>query len=210
MLIIGGSSEYLDIADKVFMMEDYVLKDITLDIADNQNEYMPASALKVEKLPRWVQERFMRTGPMGTYVKGGAGNRIREHLAVAEKSIVVGSYSFDVSKIETLISRPQLVAIAFIIRAVLNNNAASCFNLYEQVCDVYAKVQREGFESIYTNMFLITPEMDLPCLQDVLFAISRLRHIETVRGNEDDEDDGEAEDMTQFTQFNVELLSERS
>ena len=75
---------------------------------------------------------------------------------------------------------------------------------------MYAKVQREGFESIYTNMFLITPEMDLPCLQDVLFAISRLRHIETVRGNEDDEDDGEAEDMTQFTQFNVELLSERS
>ena len=184
ILIIGGSSEYLDIADHIYLMTDYRIANITLRAGNTVKEQNADNMLNTEA-PHWIQRRYVYHGTMGTYIRDDVTQRIRENLEICGKEILIGNYKFESAKIDTIITKAQLTTAALLIRAVLTSQSP-CFDIYEEMIKIYIKLFREGFDFIGTDKFVIEPDMELPNMQDVLFALSRIRGPEVMESEEED------------------------
>lgn len=203
MLIIGGSSEYLDIADDIYLMTNYRIANITVKAKNIAKEKNIDNLLKGSK-PHWIQKRYIYHGAMGTYIKDMNTQRIRENLEISGKTIIVGNYKFKTEKIDTISTKAQLTAIAFLIRAVLINHTP-CVDIYEQMNQIYVRISREGFGFLYTSKFPLESDMELPNIQDVLFALSRIQQGEWITEMSDD-DIAEAKAREKNKVFQVVLL----
>lgn len=173
VLVIGGSSEYLDIADYVYIMEDYFIKNITSMVRENlQNCISDSSGCD---LTRYRLKRYLKVEAMCTYIYDSENRRFREELAIRKRKIIIGNFSFDVSKLSTILSEGQVAAIAFIIRLIVTEVQAGTVDICEKVDEIYERIVENGLSFVYTNKFEFWPELELPNKLDVMFAISRLR-----------------------------------
>jgi predicted ABC-class ATPase len=206
IMIIGGSSEYLDITDNVYMMTEYVLNNITARVNNEKRSDYQLKQTYNLMTPSWIQKRYLFVGPKAVFAKDNVTGRIREYLEVKGTLAFLGNYQFDVTKIETITSKHQLVAITFILRRLLNKNASSCFNVFEKITDVYSEIIKNGLDSIYTNQFIIDPDMELPTIQDALFTLSRITEILVNTDEENGEDDEKPVDLDD--DYKIKLLDE--
>jgi predicted ABC-class ATPase len=174
ILIIGGTSEYLDLADNVYMMNDYRLYNYNDKIAlfrQNAYEYY---YINDKDTVRWRQDRIVKSDTLTSFRKDTESNRIHEYINIDKFNVQVGSNMVDVSRLDTLISQQQVTTIAFVIRKLANMKKDPTFNLYKAVVEIYEMVSKEGLDSIYSNSFDVEPDLELPTLHDILFAFSRM------------------------------------
>lgn len=180
ILIIGGTSEYLDLADNVYMMKDYCLynynKEIEL-VRQNSYEYYNT---KDEDKVKWKLDRIIKSDTLTSFRKDTESNRIHEYICINEHNLQVGNNIVDVSRLDTLISHQQKTTIAFITRHLANMKKESTFNLYKTVEEIYIMLFTKGLDNIYSNSFDVGPDMELPTLHDILFTLSRMNLPEYV------------------------------
>lgn len=174
ILIIGGSGEYLDLADNVFIMKDYHIynynKEINITRQNNFNFYTVNDEFPV----KWKQERIILKEEMSVFKRDDEAGKIREYLFVTDEEIHLGIYKADVSRLNTIISKQQMTAIAFIIRTLFNNQKSEKCCLYTEIEKIYNDILINGFKDIYSNKFGIDFNMELPAMHDILFTISRM------------------------------------
>ena len=177
VLIIGGSSEYLDLADNVYIMEEYRIHNYNRQVSETKQNNADFFTVHDTKSIQWSLDRTILKESMTTFKKDETDGRTREFVLVTEDEIFVGVNKANIARIDTVISAQQMTAIAFIIRYLFNRQKDLKCRLYEEIKNIYDKITTDGFDMIYSSSFGIDFNMELPTLHDILFTVSRMSQI---------------------------------
>ena len=172
VLVIGGSGEYLSVADKVYLMEDYRIHDVT-EGAKWLGETIEKS--QPETLADWTQSRILSSEGFTSFVPETG----MERLAITDVGIIyVGEEAIDLRMLSEIITQAQRNAVGFLIRYLEVSLNESKFDVGEKLEALYRRMETEGFDCIFSNYFTECERfMDLPRKEDVLAAVNRMRKV---------------------------------
>ena len=173
ILVIGGSGEYLSVADKVYLMEDYVIS----DVSKKARELCVKNGVNAENPPIcvWNQTRKLYSDGFSSYPNGGS----RERLEVSDMGfIIIGEEAVDVRGIHDIASRAQLDAMGFMLRYLMITNSESLINIRKRVDELYEVIEREGLDFVYSTFFTTSRRfLQLPRKSELYAVISRMRNL---------------------------------
>ena len=181
ILVIGGSGEYLAVADKIYMMEDYRIFDVTEKSKNVCRSYgvtpeLPSSA-------DWSQSRKLLSCRFTSY-PGGIGS---ERLEVSEMGfVIIGDEMIDVRGLHDVVSSRQLDSLGFMLRLIEISNNDSVIDIRRKIDELYSKIESEGLDCIYSTYFTTCERfLDMPRKQELLALIARMRKTEYISGVDD-------------------------
>lgn len=174
ILVIGGSSEYLGVADKIFMMNDFCMSDQT-KLAGELGKSMGSVQDRPEPVD-WSFRRILQTNEFTTYPEESK----TERLGVSDMGFIFfGDERIDVRMLHHVVSSQQLDAIGFILRKIANSSTESTIDIEEKVCCLYEQIKEEGLECVFSNFFADCGRfLDLPRKFEVLAVLYRMRLVE--------------------------------
>jgi len=175
VVVVGGVGDYLDVADRVLLLEDYEPHDAT------------ARA-------REVRERFPPRTPAGTTgeVRPPKGRRVRASSIDLRRgkretargrglhTVELGRERVDLSYLEQLAEAGQTEAIARMIGALASDGASR--GVEEVVRTALDAVSRDGLDAL-GNFRGHPGELSLPRPQEVAAAINRIRSLRVSTGS---------------------------
>lgn len=172
VLVIGGSGEYLSVADRVYLMEDYLIHNVT-EGAKQLGE--PMQKLQQELPADWKQNRILRKEGFSSFVPETG----TERLTVTDVGIIyVGEEAIDLRMLSGLITQAQRNAVGFLIRYLEVSLNDAKFDVGTKLEALYRRMETEGFDCIFSNYFTDCERfMDLPRKEDVLAAVNRMRKV---------------------------------
>jgi predicted ABC-class ATPase len=176
ILVLGGSGDYFDVADHVIMMDHYSPYDVTAEAKAIARSY----ALERK---REGGAAFGEVTPRYPLAKGFDAHKGRKEKADALglETIQLGTNRIDLAALEQLVDPSQTRAIAQILR-VLGDKADGNKSLRELIDEVFADLERHGFDAISPFRRGHHPgDLALPRKFEVAGAINRLRSLQ-VRG----------------------------
>lgn len=177
ILVIGGSGEYLCVADKIYMMEDYLIHDVT-----EKSKSICADHGVTAILPPpadWEQSRALYSDRFTSY-PAGCGS---EKLAVSDMGfILIGDEQIDVRGLHDIVSSRQLDTLGFLLRYLMVSNKENKIDLPRRIDELYEKMEEEGVDVLYSAFFTTTERfLDLPRKQELFALINRMRKIRLVK-----------------------------
>lgn len=169
ILVIGGSGEYLSVADRVYLMEDFCIRNVTgrakeLCGEKNGEEIKPAC---------WEQIRKLRMEGFTTYPEGSGSER----LEVTDTGfLMIGDEAVDLRGLHSLISQQQAAALGFMLRSLENGNKEPLIDLEKAVSRLYGKIEKEGLDVVFSGYFTGCGRfLELPGKQALFAVIDRMR-----------------------------------
>ena len=178
ILVIGGSGEYLSVADKIYMMEDYLIHDVTEKSKDICSSYnitavLPSSA-------NWQQCRTLYSDRFSSYPEGSG----TEKLEVSDMGfVIIGDEKIDVRGLHDIVSPRQLDTLGFMLRYLEVSNNDRKIDIERKINDLYARIDEEGIDFLYSSFFTTCERfLDLPREQELMALINRMRKINMVKG----------------------------
>jgi predicted ABC-class ATPase len=168
VVVVGGVGDYLDVADRVILLEDYVPSDATT----RAGEVIGKFPLRAPLTPREMhppRERVIHASSID--LRRGKRETARSRGLHA---IELGRERVDLSYLEQLAEGGQTEAVARIIGEFVA--AGEAREVRELVREVLASVSKDGLDSL--GSFEGHPgEMSLPRAQEVAAAINRVRSL---------------------------------
>nr|MDK8533379.1 ABC-ATPase domain-containing protein [Gleimia europaea] len=169
ILVMGGSGDYLDVADLVLMMDSYVAHDVTQK-AREVVAAQPRERMDVEDFPA-VKQRVML--PLKAH--GGKAKTKAKGL----DSISLDRQDIDVSNVEQIVDGGQTEAIAWAIRALTDGERATAFDGETTLADALRAldeiIEQHGLDGLggpEKSAFMVRPRM-----VDLAAALNRYRSI---------------------------------
>lgn len=169
ILVMGGSGDYLDVADLVLMMDSYVAHDVTQK-AREVVEAQPRERMDVEDFPAVKQHVML---PLKAH--GGKAKTKSKGL----DSISLDRQDIDVSNVEQIVDGGQTEAIAWAIRALTDGERATAFDgettLAQALEALDAIIEQHGLDGLggpEKSAFMVRPRM-----VDLAAALNRYRSI---------------------------------
>jgi hypothetical protein len=183
ILVIGGSSEYLSVADRVYMMDNFMLFDVT----DKAKTLCMNLHNKSEiELTSWEHKRTLQSEGFSPYPK----NSGTERLEVSELGFIkIGDETINITMLHDIVTNEQINALAFIVRKLeiskskdYINRGTPCVSLEKNIEDLYMEIENNGIDIVYSNFFTGCDRfLDLPRKQEVLSVINRMRKISFIK-----------------------------
>lgn len=180
ILVIGGSGEYLAVADRVWRMDEYRIADVTAQAKAICRDTRVGSSLEALPSPAdWTQSRRLCAEGFTSYPAG----RGSELLAISDMGfILMGDERVDVRGLHDIVSPRQLTALGFILRHLAVTNRDAVIDLDARVDALYARVEAEGPDFLYSPYFTTCDRfLDLPRKQELYALIHRLRGVRYLR-----------------------------
>lgn len=180
ILVIGGSGEYLSVADKIYMMEDYLIHDVT----DRSKGICEVHGVTAE-LPlnaNWKQHRILYSDNFSSYPEGSG----TEKLEVSDMGfVIIGDERIDVRGLHDIISHRQLDTLGFMLRHLEVSNNDRRIDAEKKINELYARIDEEGMDFLYSSYFTTCGRfLDLPRKQELMALINRMRKIDMVKGGD--------------------------
>ena len=179
ILVIGGSGEYLSVADKIYMMEDYLIHDVTdksknICSSYNVTSVFPSSA-------NWQQFRTLYSDRFSSYPEGSG----TEKLEVSDMGfVIIGDEKIDVRGLHDIVSPRQLDTLGFMLRYLEVSNNDRKIDIEKKINDLYARIDEEGIDFLYSSFFTTCERfLDLPRKQELMALVNRMRKMNMVRGS---------------------------
>ncbi|MCR5783350.1 MAG: ABC-ATPase domain-containing protein [Clostridia bacterium] len=173
ILVIGGSGEYLSVADKVYIMEDYMIRDVT----ELSKKICGERNVTVDLPPQadWEQRRTLYSDRFSSYPEGCG----TEKLEVSDMGfIIIGDERIDVRGLHDIVSQRQLDALGFMLRYLEVSNVDRKIDIRKKIDDMYARIEEEGTDFLYSSFFTTCERfLDLPRKNELLAVINRMRLI---------------------------------
>jgi len=197
ILVIGGSGEYLSVADRVYLMDAFVIHDAT------DRAKAIASAPADQPPPaEWSVRRGMRSGNFTSYPTGAG----RERLEVSDTGfIIIGDERIDVRALHDIATPAQVDTLAFMLRYLMRGTEDSMTELEElafamrglerkrtdnaigiegKIRALYAQIENNGLDMVDTGFFTgMNRFLELPRACELRAAIFRMRRVEWSPGN---------------------------
>ncbi len=178
ILVIGGSGEYLSVADKIYMMEDYLIHDVTEKSKNICNSYNVTTALPASA--NWEQCRTLYSDRFSSYPEGSG----TEKLEVSDMGfVIIGDEKIDVRGLHDIVSPRQLDTLGFMLRYLEVSNNDRKIDIERKINDMYARIDKEGIDFLYSSFFTTCERfLDLPRKQELMALVNRMRKINMVKG----------------------------
>ncbi|MBR6807026.1 MAG: ABC-ATPase domain-containing protein [Clostridia bacterium] len=180
ILVIGGSGEYLSVADKVYMMEDYRVTDVTAKAKGICASY----GVFGEAVPgaNWNQKRILCSEHFSSYPHGSGS----EKLTVSDLGfILIGDEVIDVRGLHDIVTPRQLDTLGFMLRYLEVTNKESLIDIEKKIDEMYLKIEKEGLDFLYSAFFTTCERfLDLPRKAEIMAVINRMRMIKIIRKEE--------------------------
>lgn len=181
ILVIGGSGEYLGVADKVYRMEEYRIADVTEEARQIYNQRNAGRKAGEEDADAdvsradWKQHRLLYSDGFTSYPQGSGS----EKLQVSDMGfILIGDEKIDVRGLHDIVSSAQLDTLGFMLRYLEIKNTDGQVALGKMVDELYERIEREGLDFLYSSYFTTCRRfLDLPRKQELLALINRMRGI---------------------------------
>lgn len=177
ILVIGGSGEYLSVSDRVYMMEDYLIHDVT----DRSKGICAAHGVLPDPVPAadWTQNRTLYSEGFTSYPEGSG----TERLEVSEMGfIIIGDERIDVRGLHNIVSHRQLDTLGFMLRYLEITNSAVRIDVGRKIDEMYARIDEEGLDFLYSSFFTTCERfLDLPRRQELSALISRMRRVSVMK-----------------------------
>ena len=176
ILVIGGSGEYLGVADRVYRMDDFRIADATDEAAAVWEETMgkPAAGTVPEtEEALWRQNRILTGEHFSSYPERSG----TERLLVDDLGVIrIGEETIDIRDIGGLQTKGQRSAAALILRTLMIRRKTENVQLQEELEALYRQMEMEGVETVFSNFFIDCDRfLDLPRLRDVKAVVYRMR-----------------------------------
>jgi predicted ABC-class ATPase len=167
LLVVGGSGDYLDVADHVILMEDYLPREVGDEARAVATDRPTGRSIGEPAHPLRVTAR--RPLPSSFDPRRGRREKIK---ARGLRELVFGDDVIDLTPLEQLVDDSQARAIGVLLKriAALSRNRLP---LREAVERQIEEVLLEGLGSIDPS-----PELALPRVFELAAAINRLRGLE--------------------------------
>ena len=191
ILVIGGSGEYLTVADDVFMMSDFEMSDATCK-AKSFVQSVNAPDLHTD----WDNSRIL-SETFSAYPNGAT----REVLSVSDTGfIIIGDERIDIRDLHDITTEYQVNALAFMLRYLSKSEESTdsleamalamrglspkvgsseqTVDIVSKVQELYAEVEKSNLNLVDTGFFSTMHRfMDMPRPFELLAAINRMRHV---------------------------------
>jgi predicted ABC-class ATPase len=168
VVVVGGVGDYLDVADRVILLEDYAPSDATPRSREVTKRF-PLRAPLTERAARPPRERAIDTSSIN--LRRGKRQTARGR---GLHTIELGRERVDLSYLEQLAEAGQTEAVARIIREWAT--AGEVRRVGELVREALASVSEKGLDSL-GNYRGHPGEMSLPRAQEVAAATNRVRPL---------------------------------
>lgn len=193
ILVIGGSSEYLQAADRIYMMKDYRICQVT----DAAKQLQAGYVVRMEEPELEAADFTNRDEIDANYLSTRPEGSATEVLRVSDLGfLILGQEQIDIRMLHDIASLPQLNAIAFLVRRLIGQlNPLDRFQKFtldreteaqnippkwicreKEVERLLEEAEQEGLESVYSPFFTeCTRWMDLPRKYEILAVLSRMK-----------------------------------
>lgn len=170
ILVIGGSGEYLAVADRVYMMDEYRICDVTGRAKEISSHITPQNIDAVDI----SQPRTLSASGFSSYPDG----KTSERLEVSDLGfIIIGDEKIDVRGLHDIVAPRQLDALGFMLRELMITQNGATVDIRARVDELYDKIEREGLDTVYSSYFTTCERfLDLPRKYELYAVISRMRH----------------------------------
>jgi len=170
LIVMGGSGDYLDVADQVLIMDSYRLVDATAQarqVCDSQprvDTSLPDFPLPAQRLPQRPEAK--RRGPSRT-------------RALGTQRLVLDRHEVDVTDVSGLVDEGQALAVAWALRTLLERHFDGRTSLPQALAQVAKRLDDVGLDALGEAhpAFLVRPR-----LVDVGAAVNRLRSLQVNPG----------------------------
>ena len=168
VVVVGGVGDYLDVADRVILLEDYAPSDATARARDVTLTFPPRAPLEDREV-RPPKDRRLRASSVSL----GRGGRERAR-GRGMQAIELGRERLDLSSLEQLAEAGQTEAIARLVGRFVA--AGEVRGMRELADESLASLSGAGLDSL--GGFGGHPgEMSLPRAQEVAATINRIRSL---------------------------------
>lgn len=173
ILVVGGSCEFIPLANQVYMMNNYMMGNCTNEAKKISSEYVDIAKEK-EKKAEWRFDRILNCMEFSSF----SHDNNSEILDIFEMNYLkIGKHSIDLRMVSEISTYEQLCGIGVIIRQMMKMNNTSKANLVDLIEDVYEKIDREGLDSVYSTTFLMHRWLELPRKSEIWAAINRATNL---------------------------------
>lgn len=170
LIVMGGSGDYLDVADQVLIMDSYRLVDATAQarqVCASQprvDTSLPDFPLPAQRLPQRPEAK--RRGPSRT-------------RALGTQRLVLDRHEVDVADVSGLVDEGQALAVAWALRALLERHFDGRTSLPQALAQVAKRLDDVGLDALGEAhpAFLVRPR-----LVDMGAAVNRLRSLQVNPG----------------------------
>lgn len=180
VLVIGGSGEYLSLADRVYIMEGYEPKDVT----EHSKELAKGktSDEKASEPADWSQRKIYLSEGFDSHPNGLGKERLQ---AIDLGILMIGAEDVDLRSLHDIVNPRQLHALGFILRAAMAKNFVNMFtnpkdpiDLPALIDEIYDGIASEGLDSVFSTSFPgMSRFLDLPRKSEVLLVTARMRSL---------------------------------
>jgi predicted ABC-class ATPase len=167
VLVVGGSGDYLEEADTVIMMEDFLPRDATEDARRVARDHPTGRARTSPTHPLGVSPRV----PLPESFDPRRGHRERVKTR-GLRELDYGEEVIDLSALEQLVDDSQARAIGAMLKG-MRALARPSLPLRELLSDLFADVEKDGLYALEPS-----PELALPRPFEVAAAVNRLRGLQ--------------------------------
>lgn len=176
VLVMGGSGDYLDVADKVILLDEYRPYDVTGRVENLLQEY--PTTRKAEGGEGFGPVRQRR--PLSDSFDPSRGKREVKIDTKGLRTILFGHEVIDLSCVEQLVEVSQTRAIGDIVYFYADRFLQASPDLYSGLRRLFQHIEEKGLD-------VISPFKNgnyaLPRLYEVAAAINRLRSLKVEPGN---------------------------
>ncbi len=173
ILVIGGSGEYLSVADRIYMMEDYLIHDVTERSKAICRGYGISPEFPAPTV--WEQGRVLYAEGFTSYPYGSG----TERLEVSDMGfIIIGDEMIDIRGLHDIVSKRQLDALGYMLRRLEISNKDSVIDLDARIDELYAEIERHGLDTVFSSFFTTTERfLDLPRKCELKAVVNRMRRV---------------------------------
>ncbi len=197
ILVIGGSGEYLAIADNVYLMDEYLISNVTekareIYIKSVRNtgsivdESSMSERLKTSSVPKvndLYQHRIISTDGFSPYPRQFG----REKLEVPDIGfIIIGEEKINANYVHDIVCNEQRTAIGFMLRLLETREGGGLFSepehetvdIIQKTDELYREIEENDIDMVYSGNF---PDCDrflaIPRKVDFMAVVNRMRHV---------------------------------
>ncbi len=173
ILVIGGSGEYFAVADRIYLMEDYLIHDVT-----ERSRVICATYGVLPDQPTqtvWEQKRTLYSTSFTSYPEGSGSER----LEVSDMGFIfIGDEKIDIRGLHDIVSKRQLDALGYMLRWIELRNTDRRIDLDSAIDALYTMITNEGLDTVFSSFFTTTERfLDLPRKCELKAVVNRMRRI---------------------------------
>ncbi|MBO4788158.1 MAG: hypothetical protein J5531_04565, partial [Lachnospiraceae bacterium] len=198
ILVIGGSGEYLGIADSILLMDEYRMYNVTTQAramckaqANANREAQPPASKATANAPAsekpvhttakpvpaevWHQHRVLLSEGFTPYPKQFGPQK----LEVPDVGfILIGDEKIDTNPLHDIACQEQRTAIGFMLRLMEARQNGQTVDLKAEVRQLYEEIAKDGLDIVYSGTFPGCERfLACPRESDLIAVINRMRRV---------------------------------